>query len=70
MLVPAVSALYSTSDKLNLTNTDDVCGFDEDAATEGFGLVGMKELALAIGGELTIESANVGTTVAVEMGLK
>ena len=42
---------------------DDGRGFDPGAATDGFGLVGMRERAALAGGELTLEPAPGGGSV-------
>jgi signal transduction histidine kinase len=60
--------------KLNLTIADDGCGFDEGqafASARGhFGLLGMRERAKRMRGELRLESkAGRGTTVEVEVPL-
>ena len=48
-------------DEVSLTIADDGCGFDSGdlaraGATKGFGLINMRERALALGGTLTVES--------------
>jgi two-component system sensor histidine kinase UhpB len=48
---------------VELTVADDGRGFAFDESEGGLGLAGMRERALLIGGELTIESRNQGTTV-------
>jgi signal transduction histidine kinase len=50
---------------------DDGQGFDpEEAATDGFGLVGMRERLALIGGRLRVESSpGTGTTIAVDVPL-
>ena len=42
---------------------DDGRGFDPDATTAGFGLVGMRERAVLVGGEVTLERAPEGGSV-------
>jgi signal transduction histidine kinase len=43
--------------ELRLSFLDNGCGFDPQAATDGFGLTGIKERVERMGGELTIHSA-------------
>ncbi|MGO9885719.1 MAG: sensor histidine kinase, partial [Solirubrobacteraceae bacterium] len=51
---------------LRVSVRDDGTGFEPTAATNGFGLAGMRERVELLGGELTIESApGSGTTIAV-----
>jgi signal transduction histidine kinase len=51
-------------DRVELTVHDDGDGFDPAGATNGFGLLGMRERALLFGGQLEVESApGAGTTV-------
>ena len=51
---------------LRVSVRDDGTGFDPTAATDGFGLVGMRERVELLGGELTIQSApGNGTRIAV-----
>lgn len=49
--------LQTTSDELYLTIWDNGSGFDVEANTTGFGLQGMRERTLALGGQLSIDSA-------------
>jgi signal transduction histidine kinase len=42
--------------------TDDGCGFEPGASTEGFGLAGMRERALLLGGSFSVDSAAGGPT--------
>jgi two-component system sensor histidine kinase UhpB len=44
-------------DSLVLSVEDNGKGMDTEAATEGFGLAGMRERVLAVGGEFSIDSA-------------
>ena len=56
--------LAVAGDDVVVTVTDDGVGFDPQASTEGFGLVGMHERVALVGGELTVESTSgQGTTV-------
>lgn len=48
--------LQATSDELNVTVEDNGRGFNVEANTTGFGLQGMRERTLALGGQLVIES--------------
>ncbi|GAB2998123.1 sensor histidine kinase [Amycolatopsis acidiphila] len=59
----AVTLTY-LEDALLLDVHDDGSGFDPEATTDGYGLVGMRERLARIGGTLTIESgAGYGTTL-------
>lgn len=49
--------LQATSDELYLTVRDNGKGFNVEANTTGFGLQGMRERTLALGGHLVIDSA-------------
>lgn len=61
-------SLHRTGAALRLRVRDEGCGFDPTATTGGFGLVSMRERALAIGGRLRIDSTpQQGTSV--ELGL-
>lgn len=48
--------LQATSDELYLTIQDNGRGFNVETNTTGFGLQGMRERTLALGGQLTLES--------------
>jgi signal transduction histidine kinase len=48
---------------LEVEVTDDGRGFDGDTATEGFGLVGMRERVQLVGGRLAVTPSGSGTTV-------
>ncbi|UCV17728.1 PAS domain S-box protein [Ferribacterium limneticum] len=64
-----VIALSRGNGQLLLKIQDDGCGFDPSAVIQsrGFGLFGMRERALGLGGKLQIESAPArGTTVSIE----
>ncbi|HEU0317714.1 MAG TPA: ATP-binding protein, partial [Solirubrobacteraceae bacterium] len=47
--------------------TDDGHGFEVDEVGPGFGLTGMRERVLMSGGALTIDSSDIGTTVAATL---
>jgi signal transduction histidine kinase len=47
-------ALFISSEKVELHLADDGHGFDQQAETDGFGLVGMKERAQQVGAEFRI----------------
>ncbi len=53
----AVVDLNRAEDRLRVAIEDDGCGFDPQAATRGFGLIGMRERARLLGGTLEIDSA-------------
>lgn len=56
--------LLETDSRIDVVVEDDGRGFDLGAATEGFGLVGMKERTTLAGGALTVESRpDAGTTI-------
>jgi signal transduction histidine kinase len=46
---------------------DDGAGFDWDGVEHGFGLAGMKERVVLVGGALSIESGERGTLVAARL---
>jgi signal transduction histidine kinase len=53
---------------IHLTVTDDGAGFQTDAVSEGFGLIGMRERIALIGGELEFDSQfGAGATVAARI---
>ena len=53
---------------VQLTVADDGAGFETDVASEGFGLIGMRERIALLGGELDFESQpGAGTTVAARI---
>jgi signal transduction histidine kinase len=62
-----VRVAFTNGGVLSLSVKDDGIGFDPEAAERnGFGLIGMRERAAAIGGELRIDSQpNAGTSVEV-----
>lgn len=62
--------LIQNNDKLHLSITDNGIGFNSQNPTkqESYGLIGMKERAFLIDGNLTITSKkNVGTTIKIEI---
>ena len=60
--------LERTANHVLLIVEDDGAGFDRDAGTGGFGLLGMQERAALVGARLEIESAaGQGTTILVRM---
>lgn len=64
-----VISLKNSNGQLQLQIRDDGCGFDPAAVTQsrGFGLFGMRERTLGLGGKLQINSApGRGTTVSIE----
>jgi signal transduction histidine kinase len=50
------------ADRVEIKVQDDGRGFDPDAVSEGFGLTGMRERALLLGGQLSVTSADGGPT--------
>jgi signal transduction histidine kinase len=66
----AISVLLTRTERtVVLVVEDDGKGFDPAAATNGLGLVGMRERVALVGGKLRIESGGSGTTIAVEIPL-
>ena len=64
----AAVELVERDHSLRVSVRDDGTGFEPAAATDGFGLVGMRERVELLGGELTIESApGSGTRIAVSL---
>jgi two-component system sensor histidine kinase UhpB len=60
--------LRRSDDGVTLEVSDDGCGFAFDQSERGLGIGGMRERALLVGGELTIESRpNHGTTVRLDV---
>jgi len=60
--------LIFAKETVRLSFQDDGRGFDQTAAHDGFGLIGMKERAQAIGGELSIQSTTMGgTTISIAL---
>lgn len=58
-------------DRLELTVRDDGTGFDPAGASDGFGLLGMRERARALGGTLDVQTgAGAGTTVRLGLPLE
>ena len=67
----ATIELIETDALVELTVTDDGDGFDSDQATNGFGLLGMRERVAAFGGEVTMESSpGNGTTVTARIPVR
>ena len=63
--------LARTGGTVELTVTDDGCGFTFDQATRGLGMGGMRERALLVGGDLRIESRpGVGTRVRLRVPIE
>ncbi|MDH3283381.1 MAG: ATP-binding protein [Acidobacteriota bacterium] len=63
--------LYESDGRLTLAVEDDGRGFDVDAETEGAGLVGIRERADLVGGEVEIDSEpGTGTQVVVRIPLE
>ncbi len=61
-------AVIEDDASVQLTVTDDGAGFQTDAASEGFGLIGMRERIALLGGELDFDSQpGAGTTVAARI---
>jgi signal transduction histidine kinase len=64
----AVVEVSEQARTVELLVRDDGRGFDTEAHTDGFGLLGMRERVALLGGDLTIESgAGTGTTVAATL---
>jgi two-component system, NarL family, sensor histidine kinase DevS len=60
----AVIEIREEQDSISVTVRDDGDGFDPLATSDGFGLLGMRERAALVGGELEVTSrAGAGTTV-------
>jgi signal transduction histidine kinase len=61
-------AVIEDNATIQLSVTDDGAGFQTDAASEGFGLIGMRERVTLLGGELDFDSRpGAGTTVAARI---
>jgi signal transduction histidine kinase len=61
-------AVIEDDGTVQLSVTDDGAGFQTDAASDGFGLIGMRERVTLLGGELEFDSQfGVGTTVAARI---
>ena len=64
-------ALIEDDATVQLTVTDDGAGFQTDAASKGFGLIGMRERIALIGGALVFDSQpGAGTTVAARIAVQ
>jgi signal transduction histidine kinase len=50
-------------DAVEVEIADDGHGFDPARRVEGFGLIGMRERAGLVGGDMRVESSEAGTTV-------
>jgi len=67
----AAIELYRTGDRLVLTVEDNGIGFDPSSRTAGAGLVGLRERADLVGGQLRIDSEpGAGTSVTLEVPLE
>lgn len=63
-------SLKLLDDRLEIRVTDDGGGFDTARASEGLGIIGMRERVVAMGGQIDIESAPAeGTTIAISLPL-
>ncbi|MGZ6697732.1 MAG: GAF domain-containing sensor histidine kinase, partial [Solirubrobacteraceae bacterium] len=60
-------AAHARAEALEIRVADNGAGFDADAATAGFGLVGMRERVELAGGDLRIESGPTGTEVTARL---
>lgn len=58
--------LSAAGERLRISVRDDGCGFDAESPRQGFGLLGMRERVLMLGGEITIDGS-AGTTVVVSL---
>ncbi|MGI9008792.1 MAG: sensor histidine kinase, partial [Streptosporangiaceae bacterium] len=64
----ATVELYYREDGVRLEVSDDGAGFDQAAASDGFGLRGMRARLAEIGGALTVRTApGRGTTITAEV---
>ncbi|HET9013395.1 MAG TPA: sensor histidine kinase, partial [Gemmatimonadaceae bacterium] len=64
-------ALTEDDTTVRLSVTDDGAGFHADAATEGFGLIGMRERVALLAGELDLDSRpGAGTTVTARIPIQ
>ena len=64
----ATVAVTEDDATVQLTVTDDGAGCQTDAASEGFGLIGMRERVTLLGGELDFDSQpGAGTAVAARI---
>jgi signal transduction histidine kinase len=61
------TAATVTLERGALTVTDDGHGFDPDAATNGYGLTGMRDRLALVGGRLELASGASGTTVRISL---
>lgn len=58
--------LSTVGEHLCISVHDDGCGFDTESPRQGFGLLGMRERVLMLGGEINIDGS-AGTTVVVRL---
>jgi signal transduction histidine kinase len=56
-----------SADGLRLTIADDGDGFDPDAPRSGFGLAGMRERVILLGGDLDVASSESGTRITARL---
>jgi signal transduction histidine kinase len=64
-------AVTEAGDRVEITIHDDGSGFDPDAVSEGFGLLGMRERVALMGGDLSVEShTGAGTTIRCRLPLE
>jgi signal transduction histidine kinase len=60
-------SVVESGDELHIAVADDGRGFDQDAPSSGFGLLGMRERVDLAGGRLTIVAADPGTRIDVTL---
>ena len=67
----AVVEVHEDSRTVHVSVRDDGCGFDPEADTDGFGLLGMRERVELLGGELRIDSTPArGATVRARLPVR